>query len=98
MFNALIKNIKIIKHNVFKSDVYSFGLCFVYAMTKNLEVLPKIKKCEDDKMNEKLLKDNIIKGGKYGDDFIKTIMKMIAYEEKNRYDFHELAELFKKNK
>ena len=92
----LILGQKKVKHNVFKSDVYSLGLSFVYAMTKNLEILPKIKKCEDDKINEKLLRDNIIKGGKYSEDFIKTIMKMIAYEEKNRYDFHELAELFKK--
>jgi thiamine kinase-like enzyme len=94
----LILGQKKVKHNVFKSDVYSLGLSFVYAMTKNLEILPKIKKCEDDKINEKLLRDNIIKGGKYSDDFIKTIMKMVAYEEKNRFDFHELAELFKKNK
>ena len=94
----LILGQKKVKHNVFKSDVYSLGLSFVYAMTKNLEILPKIKKCEDDKVNEKLLIDNIIKGGKYSDDFIKTIMKMVAYEEKNRFDFHELAELFKKNK
>ena len=92
----LILGQKKVKHNVFKSDVYSLGLSFVYAMTKNLEILPKIKKCEDDKINEKLLRDNIIKGGKYSEDFIKTIMKMIAYEEKNRFDFHELAELFKK--
>ena len=92
----LILGQKKVKHNVFKSDVYSLGLSFVYAMTKNLEILPKIKKCEDDKINEKLLRDNIIKGGKYSEDFIKTIMKMIAYDEKNRYDFHELAELFKK--
>jgi hypothetical protein len=92
----LILGQKKVKHNVFKSDVYSLGLSFVYAMTKNLEILPKIKKCEDDKMNEKILRDNIIKGGKYSEDFIKTIMKMIAYEEKNRFDFHELAELFKK--
>ena len=92
----LILGQKKVKHNVFKSDVYSLGLSFVYAMTKNLEILPKIKKCEDDKINEKLLRDNIIKGGKYSDDFIKTIMKMVAYDEKNRYDFHELAELFKK--
>ena len=92
----LILGQKKVKHNIFKSDVYSLGLSFVYAMTKNLEMLPKIKKCEDDKINEKILRDNIIKGGKYSDDFIKTIMKMIAYEEKNRYDFHELAELFKK--
>ena len=94
----LILGQKKVKHNVFKSDVYSLGLSFVYAMTKNLEILPKIKKCEDDKINEKLLRDNIVKGGKYSDDFIKTIMKMVAYEEKNRFDFHELAELFKKNK
>jgi thiamine kinase-like enzyme len=94
----LILGQKKVKHNVFKSDVYSLGLSFVYAMTKNLEILPKIKKCEDDKVNEKLLRDNIIKGGKYSDDFIKNIMKMVAYEEKNRFDFHELAELFKKNK
>ncbi len=92
----LILGQKKVKHNVFKSDVYSLGLSFVYAMTKNLEILPKIKKCEDDKINEKLLRDNIIKGGKYSEDFIKTIMKMVAYDEENRYDFHELAELFKK--
>ena len=29
-------------------DVYSFDLCFVYAMTKNLNVINKIKKKYDD--------------------------------------------------
>jgi len=96
--NSLMIGQKKVKHNVFKSDVYSLGLSFVYAMTKNLEMLIKIKKNQDDKLNEKLLKDNIVKGGKYSDEFVQTIMKMIAYEEKNRYDFQELAELFKKNK
>ena len=39
IYEALIKNKKNVRHNIFKSDVYSLGLCFVYALTKNVDVI-----------------------------------------------------------
>ena len=38
-FEALVRNQKKVKHNLYKSDVYSLGLCFVFAITRNLYVL-----------------------------------------------------------
>ena len=51
MFEALIRNQKKIKHNLYKSDVYSLGLCFVFALTRNLYIMQKIKETKQEEKN-----------------------------------------------
>ena len=97
MFDALVKNIKKVKHNVFKSDVYSFGLCFVYALTKNFLVLQKIKEIKNKEKIKQYIKDNLFdKKMKLSEDFLEFIGKIVTLDEKNRPDFIELNELIKK--
>ena len=97
LHNCIFTGVKKIKINVYKSDIYSLGLCFVYAITKNLNILKNIKKCSDDKKNKKYIIDNIINDISYSDDFINVIMKMIAFNEKDRFDCIELYSFINKN-
>ena len=91
MFEALVKNQKKIKNNLFKSDVYSFGLCFVFAITRNLYVLQKIKETkQDDKIKKLILDNRADKKIEHSHDFVNLIMKLLCWDEKNRMDFIEL--------
>ena len=91
MFEALVKNQKKIKNNLFKSDVYSFGLCFVFAITRNLYVLQKIKETkQDDKIKKLILDNRADKKIEYSHDFVNLIVKLLCWDENNRMDFIEL--------
>ena len=90
-FEALIKNQRKIKHNIFKSDVYSLGLCFVFAITRNLYVLQKIKETKEDEKIKKLIVENKVdKRNELSKEFMNLIIKLICWDEKNRMDFIEL--------
>ncbi len=97
LLNGVYSGNKKVKFNIYKSDIYSLGLCFVYAMTKNLEVLKKIKKCNNDELNKNLILNNIVGDCEYSDYFISIIMKMIAYNEKDRFDCIQLYSLINKS-
>ena len=94
---VFILEIKKVKFNIYKSDVYSLGLCFIYAITKNLEVLKNIKKCNNDELNKNLILNNIVGDCEYSNHFISIIMKMIAYNEKDRCDCIQLNSLINKS-
>ena len=99
LYEALIKNKKRAKHNLFKSDVYSLGLCFVYALTKNLFVLRKIKEIKSrDKIKLFILQNLFEKKFEINNTFLDVIAKMITMDEKFRPDFIELNNLIKENK
>ncbi len=97
LLNGVYSGNKKVKINIYKSDVYSLGLCFVYAMTKNLEVLKNIKKCNNDELNKNLILNNIVGDCEYSNNFISIIMKMIAYNEKDRFDCIQLNSLINKS-
>ena len=91
MFEALVRNQKKVKHNLYKSDVYSLGLCFVFALTRNLYIMQKIKETkQDDKIKKLILDNKVDKKMEFSQDFIDLIVKMLCFEEKNRIDFIEL--------
>ena len=93
MFEALVKNQKRVRHNLYKSDVYSLGLCFVFAMTRNLYVLQKIKEIKiDEKIKTLILGNKVDKKIEYSQEFINLIVKMLCWDEKYRMDFIELNE------
>jgi len=97
LLNGIYSGNKKVKFNIYKSDVYSLGLCFIYAMTKNLEVLKNIKKCNNDELNKNLILNNIVGDCEYSNHFISIIMKMIAYNEKDRCDCIQLNSLINKS-
>ena len=93
LHNCVFNGIKKAKINIYKSDIYSLGLCFVYAITKNLEVIKKIKRCNDDNLNKNLIINNFAGDEKFSDFFIDIIIQMIAYNEKERLDCINLDKL-----
>ena len=99
MFEALVKNQKKVKHNLYKSDVYSLGLCFVFSITRNLYVLQKIKEIkQDEKIKKLILENKADKNINYSQEFLNIIINMLRWEERNRMDFIELNNfLFKIN-
>ena len=99
LYEALIKNKKKVKHNIFKSDVYSLGLCFVFALTKNLFILQKIKGNKSkDNVKLMILQNLYDKKFEINNIFLDIITKMITLDEKYRPDFIELNRLIKDKK
>ena len=99
LYEALIKNKKKVKHNIFKSDVYSLGLCFVFALTKNLFILQKIKGNKSkDNIKLMILQNLYDKKFEINNIFLDIITKMITLDEKYRPDFIELNSFIKDNK
>ena len=81
-----------VEHNIYKSDVYSLGLCFIYAMTKNLNAINDIKKMKDDEIKKFLTKNVLYKNG-YSNEFYNILLKMITINENNRYDFIQIENM-----
>ena len=99
LYEALIKNKKSVKHNIFKSDVYSLGLFFVFALTKNVLILQKIKWIKSkDKVKLLILQNLFEKKLELNNIFLDIISKMITLDEKFRPDFIELNNLIKESK
>ena len=60
-----------VKINIYKSDAYSLGCCFVYALTKNLDLIMDIKLKKNDEENFKFIRENIFhKELKYSEKFL----------------------------
>ena len=95
LYNGLRQNKNTINHNPFKSDVYSLGLCFLYAMTLNLNVIKIIREKKYLKNKVDVIK-NIKDLPEYPIRLWNIIFKMIEYEENNRYDFIELGKYLPK--
>ena len=93
LINSVFSGNKKAKFNIYKSDVYSLGLCFVYAITKEFDILNKIRKCSNDEMNKNLILNNIAGEEEYSDHFISIIMQMISFNEKDRVDCIQLNSL-----
>ena len=78
MFEALVRNQKKVKHNLYKSDVYSLGLCFVFAITRNLYVLQKIKEIKQEEKIKKIIVENKAdKKIEYTQDFLNLLAKLL---------------------
>jgi len=97
LHNCIFSGCKKIKINVYKSDIYSLGLCFVYAITKNLDLLNDIRNCSNDNKNKNDIFNCINDHVEYSEEFKNLIMKMIAFNEKERLDSIELYSIVKKN-
>ena len=90
LYNGLRQNKNTVSHNPFKSDVYSLGLCFLYAMTLNINVIKIIREKKYLEKKEKIINDNVKDLPDYSKRLWELVFKMIEYEEDNRYDFVEL--------
>ena len=91
LFNGLKHNKIDIKHNLFKSDIYSLGLCLLYSSTFKLGNLYEIRKISDRNSLKIFIEENLT--GKYSDNFINLLLKMLEINENDRIDFIELKKI-----
>ena len=82
-------------HNVYKSDVFSLGYCFVYSASLNFNVIHDVRNLFDMKKIENVLKKYF--NGRYSNQFIQCVLKMIEVDERKRIDFLELENLIKES-
>ena len=88
LYNGLINHESYVQHNPYKSDVFSLGFCLVISAALNFDIIDDIRKLKD----EEKIKEVVINyfNGRYSNDFIYIMMKMISIDEKKRPDFIEL--------
>ena len=91
LYEGLIHNVNFVQHNPYKSDVFSLGISFIIASSLDFEIIKEIRKFNKEQKIRNILANNF--NGRYSDDYIYIIMKMIAFEETNRPDFVDLSRI-----
>ena len=95
LHQGLMSDADYIIHNTFKSDVFSLGCCLVIAASLDFEVIGEIRKLQ--KLYS--IKNYLIKlfNKRYSNKFIELLLKMINFNEKERFDFIQLDDYLKKS-
>ena len=95
LHQGLMSDVDYIIHNTFKSDVFSLGCCLIIAASLDFEVIGEIRKLQ--KLYS--IKNYLIKlfNKRYSNKFIELLLKMINFNEKERFDFIQLDDYLKKN-
>ena len=91
LYNGLINKEKYVQHNPYKSDVYSLGLCLIIAGSLNFDIIGEIRKVDNEEKIREIIVNNF--KGRYSDDFIYCVMKMIIINEIDRPDFIDLSRI-----
>ena len=95
LYNGLKVNQDDVAHDPFKSDLFSLGFCLVYAATFNFNLLYKLININNDESIRKKIREHL--KDNYSEKFIWILTKMVELEEKNRFDFKQLADEIDKN-
>ena len=80
---------KKIVHNPYKSDVFSLGYCTLFAMTLGIQLLDNIREIKDMKIITSMI-NRYVNKNLYSNKLISLILKMIQFNEAQRFDFIEL--------
>ena len=91
LFKGLTREEKYVKDNAYKSDVFSLGYCMIIACVLDFNFINKIRNEEDQTKIENIIRSHLEK--RYSDKFIKLLLKMTVYFEKERVDFIGLQKL-----
>ena len=91
IFYGLRQNLQEIKHNVYKSDVFSLGYCILLAGCLNFDSLVQIRELTDMNKIQNIL--IYFLSGRYSNDLISFIIKMIEVDENKRPDFLQLESI-----
>ena len=81
LYEGLRQNKNTVNHNPFKSDTFSLGLCFLYAMTLDINVIKIVREKKYLENKEKIIKDNVKDLPDYSKRLWNIVFKMIEYEE-----------------
>ena len=93
LFKGLMEESKFVRDNPYKSDVFSLGYCMVIAGMLDFEFINKIRKLEEQREIDKIIREALEK--RYSYKFIYVLLKMITHSEKERIDFIGLERLIK---
>ena len=95
LHQGLMNDADYIIHNTFKSDVFSLGCCLIIAASLDFEVIGEIRKLQ----RLYSIKNYLVKlfNKRYSNKFIELLLKMINFNEKERFDFIQLDDYIKKS-
>ena len=95
LYNGLKYNQRDVIHNPYKSDVYSLGLCFLYALTLNLNILNDLREIISMKVVNNMISRALKKN--YSKKIIELISKMLELDERKRYSFEDIDKYLNEN-
>ena len=91
LFKGLTQEEKFVRDNAYKSDVFSLGYCMIIACVLDFNFINKIRNIEEQTKVDKIIRESL--ENRYSYNFIRILLKMIVYSEKDRIDFLGLEKL-----
>ena len=95
LYNGLKFNQKDVIHNAYKSDVFSLGFCLVFSLSLNLNLLSELREIISMKTIASLIRKNIKRY--YSPKMINLVIKMIEFEESERFSFLDIMNYIEEN-
>ncbi len=95
LYNGLKFNQKDVIHNAYKSDVFSLGFCLVFSLSLNLNLLSELREIISMKTIASLIRKNIKRY--YSPKMINLVIKMIEFEESERFSFLDIKNYIEEN-
>lgn len=94
LYNGLLHDASYVEHNAYKSDVFSLGCCMIIAAVLDFDIINEIRDLNEQKKITRFLKKKLLP--RYSEKFIDVLLKMINFNEKERFDFIQLEEIIEK--
>jgi len=91
LYNGLLHDESYVEHNAYKSDVFSLGCCMIIAAVLDFDIINEIRELKEQIKIERFLKKKLLP--RYSEKFIDILLKMINFNEKERFDFIQLEEI-----
>ena len=91
LYNGLLHDATYVNHNAYKRYVFSLGCCMIIASNLDFDIITEIRELKEQGKIESFLKQKM--SGKYSDEFIDIVLKMINFNERERIDFVQLEEI-----
>ena len=91
LFKGLTQEEKFVRDNAYKSDVFSLGYCMIIACVLDFNFINKIRNIEEQTKVDKIIRESL--ENRYSYNFIRVLLKMVVYSEKERIDFLGLEKL-----
>ena len=91
LYKGLVNKENYVQHNPYKSDVYSLGVSMIIAASLNFDIITEIRQLDKEEKIREIIVNNF--NGRYSNDFIYCVMKMIAINEIDRPDFVDLSRI-----
>ena len=91
LYNGLLHDESYVEHNAYKSDVFSLGCCMIIAAALDFDIINEIRELKEQIKIARFLKKKLLP--RYSEKFVEVLLKMINFNEKERFDFIQLEEI-----